>query len=108
MGTRRHPRQLHLSRVHADSSVSVDRSLFSTAHLSPFVKPEMLIPALIYSTEKIMNENPDLRDKWISLIPQGKMGRPEDLMGPVAFLLSPASSYITGADFRVDGGYTIT
>lgn len=47
-------------------------------------------------TEKILNENPALAQKWTSLIPQGKMGRPEDLMGAVTFLLSNASGYMTG------------
>lgn len=55
-----------------------------------------------------MDENPELKEKWVSLIPQGKMGRPQDLMGPVTFLLSDASQYVTGADIRVDGGYTVT
>lgn len=36
------------------------------------------------------------------------MGQPEDLMGPVAFLLSNASQYVNGADLRVDGAYTTT
>lgn len=36
------------------------------------------------------------------------MGQPQDLMGPVAFLLSNAANYVTGADIRVDGGYTVT
>lgn len=36
------------------------------------------------------------------------MGSPADLMGPVSFLLSDAASYVTGADIRVDGGYTVT
>ncbi|KXX80861.1 D-arabinitol 2-dehydrogenase [ribulose-forming] [Madurella mycetomatis] len=40
--------------------------------------------------------------------PRAEMGSPEDLMGPVTFLLSDASSYVTGADLRVDGGYTVT
>jgi hypothetical protein len=34
--------------------------------------------------------------QWTSLIPQGKMGQPEDLMGAVTFLSSDASSYVTG------------
>lgn len=55
-----------------------------------------------------MKENPDLHKQWTSLIPSGEMGRPEDLMGAVTFLLSDASGYVTGADLRVDGGYTIT
>jgi NAD(P)-dependent dehydrogenase (short-subunit alcohol dehydrogenase family) len=55
-----------------------------------------------------MRENPELERRWTSLIPQGKMGQPKDLMGPVTFLLSDASRYMTGADLRVDGGYTLT
>ncbi|KAJ5818869.1 D-arabinitol dehydrogenase ArbD [Penicillium riverlandense] len=49
-----------------------------------------------------------LRDKWTFLIPVGKMGTLEDLIDAVTFLLSDASKYITGADLRVDGGYTLT
>lgn len=59
-------------------------------------------------TEKILDDNPELKKKWTSLIPQGKMGRPEDLMGAVTFLCSDAAAYVTGADLRVDGGYTVT
>jgi len=69
------------------------------------ISPGYMLTAL---TQKILDENPDLKQKWTSLIPQGKMGQPQDLMGPVSFLLSDASSYVTGADIRVDGGYTVT
>jgi D-arabinitol 2-dehydrogenase len=58
------------------------------------------------STENILTNNPDLKREWTSRIPQGRMGAPSDLAGPVVFLLSDASGYVTGADLRVDGGYT--
>ena len=35
----------------------------------------------------------------------GRWGKPEDLIGSIIFLLSDASSYITGQDIYVDGGY---
>jgi len=69
------------------------------------ISPGYMLTAL---TEKILDDNPELKRQWTSLIPQGKMGSPVDLMGPVTFLLSDASSYVTGADLRVDGGYTVT
>jgi len=35
----------------------------------------------------------------------GRWGTPEDLTGPVVFLLSSASAYVTGQDLYVDGGW---
>lgn len=39
--------------------------------------------------------------------PLGRNAVPEDIVGPVAFLLSDAASYVTGIDLLVDGGFTI-
>ena len=39
-------------------------------------------------------------------IPLGRTGRPEDLAGPVTFLASEASAYVTGQTLLVDGGAT--
>lgn len=38
-------------------------------------------------------------------IPMGRWGQPEDLMGPVVFLASPASDYVNGHLLVVDGGH---
>jgi len=69
------------------------------------ISPGYMLTAL---TKKILDDNPELQKQWTSLIPVGKMGRPEDLMGAVTFLSSDASLYVTGADLRVDGAYTCT
>lgn len=40
-------------------------------------------------------------------IPAGRWGDPQDLMGPLVFLSSPASDYVNGAVLVVDGGYLV-
>jgi len=46
------------------------------------------------------------KQKYGSRVPLGRMAQPEDLTGPLVFLASSASSYVTGHELRVDGGFT--
>ncbi len=49
----------------------------------------------------------ELRDAWMPLIPQERMGEPEELIPAVLYLASPAAGYTTGSDLIIDGGYAV-
>ena len=57
-------------------------------------------------TEKSWNDT-ELYEARLQKIPLGRWGEPEDLGGIIVFLASQASSYITGQDIYVDGGWMI-
>jgi NAD(P)-dependent dehydrogenase (short-subunit alcohol dehydrogenase family) len=55
-----------------------------------------------------MNTRPEmvhLVEKFSQEIPMGRYAEPEEIAGPVVFLLSPAAGYCTGVDLLVDGGF---
>lgn len=52
------------------------------------------------------------QDAWtaptLARTPLGRLGEPDDIAQAIAFLASPAASWITGQTLAVDGGYTIS
>ncbi|MCW5658331.1 MAG: glucose 1-dehydrogenase [Burkholderiaceae bacterium] len=50
-------------------------------------------------------ENPERLEKFMSRIPMGRVGQPNELIGPVVFLSSAMSEYVTGITLAVDGGF---
>ena len=52
------------------------------------------------------NQDPEFIRKYSELTPMGRMMKKEEIIGPVDFLLSNNSSYMTGSILVVDGGFT--
>jgi 3-oxoacyl-[acyl-carrier protein] reductase len=46
----------------------------------------------------------EVRDGWLSAIPEGRLAQPEETAEAIAFLASPAGAYIRGHSIPVDGG----
>lgn len=49
----------------------------------------------------------DIQDLWNSMIPMGRNGNAKELKGAYVYLVSDASSYMTGTDLLIDGGYCV-
>jgi NAD(P)-dependent dehydrogenase (short-subunit alcohol dehydrogenase family) len=48
----------------------------------------------------------EMREMFESLIPRGKMGRPEEIAAVALFLASDDSSFVNGVELSVDGGFS--
>jgi NAD(P)-dependent dehydrogenase (short-subunit alcohol dehydrogenase family) len=52
------------------------------------------------------NQNPIFVKNYEHKVPLKRMGKPSDIAGPVAFLLSDDAAYVTGHNLMADGGWT--
>ena len=72
--------------------------LYSTKHAAAGIRMNNVLPGFIDS----LPEKPDR----VARIPAGRYARVRELSETIAFLISDASSYVTGQNLRVDGGLT--
>ncbi len=74
------------------------------------IRANAVSPGPIYleggSWDFIKQHMPDYYDENIARQPQGRLGTPEEVARVVAFLASPAASWVTGENVMIDGGFT--
>lgn len=65
------------------------------------IRANAISPGGIYDSQA-----PSFVEKYSRKTPLGRMGRPHEIVGAVIYLASDASSYVTGQNILVDGGWT--
>lgn len=82
--------------IHLGKSLAVEWSDFARVNS---VSPGYIATAM---TKRCPEET---RKQWAELVPLGRLANPRELVGAYLYLASDASTYTTGTDIRVDGGY---
>mgnify|MGYP003675756377 FL=1 len=88
---------------HIGYSVSKSGVLMLTKHLATHMSPNIRVNS-VGGVEH--NQSPEFKDKYSSHTPMGRMMKVEEINGIVDYLISDKSSYTTGAEFKIDGGWT--
>jgi 3-oxoacyl-[acyl-carrier protein] reductase len=60
----------------------------------------------VRAKQRNVSEN-EIEKEWLKEIPASRFGKAEEIANAIAFLASPAASYINGVNLPVDGGRTI-
>jgi 3-oxoacyl-[acyl-carrier protein] reductase len=68
------------------------------------VRVNSVAPGLVYPTDASRGTKEGIKDAIISQTPLGRIASPEDVTGPVLFLASDWSRFMTGQTLYVDGG----
>ena len=68
------------------------------------VRVNTVAPGLVYPTDASRSTKEGMKEAIISQTPLGRIAAPEDVSGPVLFLASNWSRFMTGQTLYVDGG----
>jgi NAD(P)-dependent dehydrogenase (short-subunit alcohol dehydrogenase family) len=70
------------------------------------IRVNSISPGYTRTEMTVKTSPPEMIAQWESMIPMRRMAEPQELAGAAIYLASDASSYTTGSDIIVDGGYT--
>ncbi|MUM77809.1 SDR family oxidoreductase [Pseudodesulfovibrio sp. F-1] len=86
----------------ASKAALVNISNYLATHWAPYgIQVNTLSPGGVFG-----GQDSTFKKKFAERVPMGRMAYPHELKGPLLFLASEASSYVTGVELVVDGGFT--
>ena len=78
------------------------------AELGSFgIRVNCVAPGLVYPTDASRTTKEELKEMIIAQTPLKRIATPEDISGPVMFLASDWSQFMTGQTLYVDGGFVM-
>jgi NAD(P)-dependent dehydrogenase (short-subunit alcohol dehydrogenase family) len=76
------------------------------AHLN--IQVNAIAPGFVKTKfSSILWQTPQINEAILKRIPQKRMAEPDEIAGLAVYLASPASSFVTGSTFTVDGGQLV-
>lgn len=90
----------------AAKAALIQLTRYAACHLAPDgIRVNCISPGPFPAAHYLEND-PGFHDRLNEKVPMRRTGDPRELQGPLLFLASDASTYVTGVDLAVDGGWT--